>query len=427
MHLEKKTVRSIFLGVAGCIILYWVLHEPERLTAVLRKGYAVLSPFVAGAAMAFILNVPMRAIERWMKKVKKPGTRRSLAILGTLLAVVLVLTGVVWLLVPQIVKTGEALIEKLPGFFDRVWVNASEFIYGHPELREWLTEYTDFDSINWSEMVQKVITVLSNSVSTIADHAFGAVISLSAGVVNFVLSLVFCIYCLSRKEILARQGRRIAYSILPEKWADEVIRVFRMTCATFTKFISGQCLEAVILAAMFAVCMTVFRMPFMPLVSVVIGVTALIPIVGAFVGCIVGAFFILVQDPMLAVWFVVMFLILQQIEGNMIYPRVVGTSIGLPGMWVLVAVAVGGDLMGVGGMLVMIPLASVLYALARDFTSRRLERKNIDKNKLKDHPIEIKSKFKEKRKQKKEQRLVKKLEKMAAQITHEHEKEGGEQ
>ena len=152
--------------------------------------------------------------------------------------------------------------------------------------------------------------------------------------------------------------------------------------------------------------MTIFKMPFMPLVSVIIAVTALVPIIGAFTGCILGAFFILVQDPLLAVWFVIMFLTLQQIEGNLIYPHVVGSSIGLPGMWVLVAVAIGGDLMGVGGMLLMIPIASVLYALTREITNKRLESLGIDREKLQDHPPEIVSKFKEKRLAKK-QRLQK--------------------
>jgi predicted PurR-regulated permease PerM len=181
-----------------------------------------------------------------------------------------------------------------------------------------------------------------------------------------------------------------------------------MSNSTFSNFISGQCLEAVILGLMFTVCMTIFGMPYMPLVSVTIAVTALVPIVGAFVGCIVGAFFILIDSPVLAFWFVIMFLILQQIEGNLIYPRVVGTSIGLPGMWVLVAVAVGGDLMGVAGMLLMIPLASVLYALAREFTDKRLAAKGIEQEKLQAQLPILKSEFKEKRKKTKEKREKKK-------------------
>ena len=402
MTIDKKTVRHLLWGAAGCVLLYWLLHETERLTAFLGDILGIFAPFVVGAALAFILNVLMRPIERLLKGVKKPGARRALAVLLTLLAVILVLTGVVWLLVPQITATVEQLIDALPDFFDRIYDRAVQFVNSNPELSAWLSENTDFDSINWSEWLQKILSLIGGGFTSVVNGVLAAVVGLGSGIFNAILSLVFCIYCLIRKEILARQGRRILYSLLPEKFCDETIRILRMTNATFTRFISGQCLEAVILGCMFAVSMTIFGMPYMPLVSVIIAVTALVPIVGAFVGCVLGAFFILVQDPILAFWFVIMFLVLQQIEGNLIYPKVVGSSIGLPGMWVLVAVAVGGDLMGVGGMLLMIPLASVLYALAREFTNKRLAERGIDRKKLNDQPQEILSKRKEKKKNKQE-------------------------
>ena len=413
MEVNKKKLKYVFLGVGACILLYWLLLETEKVAAFFGDIYGMISPFVIGAALAFILNVPMRAIERKLGFVKNAKGRRSLAILLTFLAVVLVLTGVIYLLIPQIGATVDTLIDKLPGFFQRIYDSAVSFMNRHPELAAMLSDYTSFDSINWSDWVEKVIGILSSGLTTVVDGALVAVVGLSTGIFNAILSLVFGLYCLARKEILARQGRRILYSILPEKTADETIRVLRMTNSTFSNFISGQCLEAVILGCMFAVSMTIFRMPFMPLVSVIIAVTALVPIVGAFVGCVLGAFFILVQDPMLAVWFVVMFLVLQQIEGNMIYPKVVGTSIGLPGMWVLVAVAVGGDLMGIGGMLLMIPLASVLYALTREYTDKRLAANGVPNEKLQDQPPEIKSNFKEKRKKRKEARLLEKMQKLA--------------
>ena len=251
---------------------------------------------------------------------------------------------------------------------------------------------------------------IKNRENTADPLVRSAIGSLSTGIFNAVMGIVFGLYCLARKEILARQCRRVLYSFLPEKISDEIIRIFRLTNATFSNFISGQCLEAVILGCMFAVSMLIFGMPYVPLVSVTIAVTALVPIVGAFAGCIVGAFFILVESPVLAFWFVIMFLVLQQIEGNLIYPRVVGTSVGLPGMWVLLAVAVGGDLMGVGGMLAMIPLASVLYTLAREITTKRLADREIPQEKLEAQPPELRSRFKEKReKHKKKRNLLKQL------------------
>jgi len=401
VELNKKTIRTLIFGAVGCVVLYWLLHETERLASVLEVGWTVLSPFVVGAAVAFVLNVPMRAVERWLKGIDKPGLRRALAILLTLVIILLVLAGVFYLLIPQVGQTVESLIAKLPGFFNRIFEQINAYLSENPEALEWLRENTKFESMDWASLIQKAVSVVSNSLTTVVDRVFVTLIGLGSGIFNAVISLVFALYCLARKELLARQFRRVVYSLLPEKICDEIVRIMRMANCTFSNFISGQCLEAVILGLLFAIFMSIFGMPYMPLVSVVISVTALVPIVGAFVGCIVGAFFILVDSPLLAVWFVVMFLVLQQIEGNLIYPRVVGTSIGLPGMWVLVAVAVGGDLMGVGGMLLMIPFTSVVYSLVREFTDKRLEARQIDPDKLRDHPPELKSGFKEKREKRK--------------------------
>ena len=414
LQIEKKTLRNIFLGVAGCIILYWLLHETERVSAVFRRIIGVLSPFIVGAALAFVLNVPMRAIEKKLKKIQKSGVRRGVALSLTVVAVLVLIAGIFWLLIPQLIHTAENLVASMPGFFNKVLDSVYGFLEKHPEMMDMLNQYGDFENIDWSGMVERLISVVSGSVASIADFAISAVVGLYNGIFNAVLSLFFCLYALIRKEILARQGRRIIYSFLPEKFCDETVRILRMSNATFSRFISGQCLEAVILGGMFAVAMAIFKMPYIPLISVVIAVTALIPIVGAFVGCIIGAFFILIQDPNQALWFVIMFLLLQQVENNLIYPKVVGSSIGLPGMWVLVAVGVGGDLMGVAGMLIMIPLASVLYALAREITNKRVADRNIDPDKLRDHPPEITSKFKEKRKARKEVRILKRMARRSA-------------
>lgn len=389
MELNGKNLRRIFLGVAGCIVLYWLLHETERLMRVLGMITGMLSPFIVGAALAFVLNVPMRSIENLLKKIPKKGLRRALALILTLIAVALLLFGIFALLIPQLIDTIESIAAQLPDFFANVQKTVTDYLNANPELMEWVYENTDFQNMNWSALVQDAVSIVTDGLGNIVTKTLAAVVTLGTGIFNAILSLVFALYCLARKEILARQGRRIIYSILPEHTCDEIIRVLRMTNTTFSKFISGQCLEAVILGAMFAVTMPIFNMPYVALVSVIISVTALVPIVGAFVGCIIGAFFILVVDPALAFWFIVLFLVLQQIEGNLIYPRVVGSSVGLPGMWVLVAVAVGGELMGVGGMLLMIPLASVCYALAREFTDNRLARRNIANDKLQDQPVVI--------------------------------------
>ena len=411
MELNKKTVRNLFLVAAACVFLYWLLHETDRVKLVLETLWGLVAPFVAGAAVAFVLNVPMRPIEKCLKKIRSDGLRRGLAILMTLLAVVLVVAGVIWLIVPQVVATVETLVAAIPAFVNRAAQWVMEFVDRNPELAQWLAENTSFETIDWSSLLNQIFTEIGNrfssimnGLSSVMDHAFNFVVAFGNGVFNAVLSFVFALYCLSRKEILAGQGRRILYSVFPEKFCDETVRILRMTNSAFSSFISGQCLEALILGVMFVISMSIFRMPYMPLVSVIIAVTALVPIVGAFVGCAVGAFFILVDDPAMAFWFVIMFLVLQQIEGNLIYPKVVGTSIGLPGMWVLVAVAVGGGTMGVGGMLIMIPLASVVYALIKEFTQKQLSARNIAEEKLVAQPPELVSKFKEQRQRNKKKR-----------------------
>ncbi|HIT33438.1 MAG TPA: AI-2E family transporter [Candidatus Faecousia intestinigallinarum] len=408
MEINKKTLRTIFLGAAGCIILYWLLHETERVQSFFTTVTNIFSPFVAGAALAFVLNVPMRSIERLLVDIRSTALRRTIALLLTLLAFVLILAFVFYLLVPQLVATIESLVAQLPAFFGGIVAKINSFLQDNPQVMEWVTNNTEWERMNWSNIIQQATTMVGNSLSAIVNGAFSAIGSVAGAMVELVIAVVFAFYSLYRKETLSRQARRLVYSFLPEKFCDASVRVLRMTNSAFANFISGQCLEACILGCLFAVSMAIFRMPYIPLVSVLVAVTALVPLVGAFVGCALGAFFILVDDPLLAVWFVVMFLVLQQIEGNVIYPRVVGVSIGLPGMWVLMAVTVGGELMGIAGMLIMIPIASVAYALLREITGKRLEARGIPPEKLLDQPPELRSRIREKRAESRKKREHKK-------------------
>lgn len=408
MEIDKKTLKNIFYGVAACIVLYWILHEPDRFNSVFAVIKNVLSPFVLGATLAFILNVPMRSFERLLSGIKHDRLRRLAAVLLTFLAILLVLALVFYLLIPQVTQTAESLAAKLPGFFERSYRSVLEFLNENPELLQWVNENTDFEKLDIAGLIEKVVNMAGNSVSTIVSGAFSAIGSVAGFLVNVFIGIVFALYCLFQKETLARQFRRLLYAYIPERWSDYIVRVMRLANSTFSNFLSGQCLEVCILGTMFAISMAIFRMPYIPLVSVLVAVTAFIPVVGAFVGCGIGALFILVDNPLQAVLFAVMFLVLQQIENNLIYPRVVGTSIGLPGMWVLLAVAVGGELMGVIGMFLMIPMASVLYALLRETTHSRLEKRGIAEEKLMNQPPELRSHFKERRKRNKEKIAPKK-------------------
>ena len=398
MVLDKKTLRNIFVGVAICIVLYWSLHDTERVKKIVDVFSNMLSPFFLGAGLAFILNVPMRAFEGLLTAIPNQALRRCLALVLTFAFLALVVAVVFMLLIPQIGETIEALIPQLIDFANNVQNKVMTFLNENPELLEWINENTDLTKLDWGGMLETTFTMVSDSVSTIVASASTALGKIVSGLMNAVIGIVFAIYCLFGKENLARQGRRLIYALLPEQFCDEVIRVLRLANSTFSNFLSGQCVEVCILGSLFAVSMAIFRMPYIPLVSVLVAVTAFIPIVGAFVGCIFGAFFIFVQDPLLAVGFVIMFLILQQIENNLIYPRVVGTSIGLSGMWVLLAVAVGGEFFGVAGMFLMIPMASVVYTLLREFAQKRLSQRFIAPEKLVPQPPELRWHFQEKRK-----------------------------
>ncbi len=418
MHIDKKMLHRLFLLAAGSIMFAWLVLDTSRATALFQWGWDLFSPFIVGAGIAFVFNVPMRAIENQLQDVRREGLRRTLSIVLTLLALVLVVMFVFELLIPQIQETITALTERIPAFIERTSANLMKLIEDNPDLGVYIQKAFNLESLNLSTILTNVLTWLANQVSIVMGGAVNVIGNVTSGIVNLVISIVFAIYCLGRKEILARQGRRVLYSLTSEHRADEIIRILRLTNVTFSNFISGQCLEALILGCLFAVTMALFGMPYIPLVSVIIAVTALIPVVGAFVGCVLGAFFILVNDPIQALTFVAMFLILQQLENNLIYPRVVGTSIGLPGMWVLVAVSIGGEIMGVGGMLVMIPLTSVMYTLLREFTDKRLAERNIPEEKLLDHPPEIKSRFqqnKEKKERKRLQKMRQKLQEIQSQ------------
>ena len=404
MKIEKKTIYRVFFCVLGCIAFYWLLHETDRVKEFLQYLGNIFSPFFLGGVFAFILNVPMRAIESKLKFIKREKPQRIAAILLTLLVIVVVIAGVVGLIIPQINNTVALLLDQLPGFFERVESDVMDFLRQRPELLKWVTENIGLERLDWSSILQKVADVVSNSVTAILTGAISAVSNIFSAVFNLVISAVFAFYCLACKETLARQGRRLLYALVKEPIADQVVRVLRMTNSAFSNFLTGQCLEALILGCLFIPAMLIFKMPYIPLICVLISVTALVPLVGAFVGCVLGAFFILVADPMLAVIFVIMFLVIQQIEGNLIYPRVVGESIGLPGMWVLLAVAVGGGLFGVVGMFLMVPLSSVIYTLLREFTHKRLSDREIAQEKLHDQPPELQSHFKMKREKRKEKR-----------------------
>lgn len=416
MQIDKKTIKTLILGIMGCIFLYWFLNDMERVKAIAGSVLSMLQPFLVGACIAFILNVPLRAIEKQIRRVPKLPADRSISILLTLTCLGLVVALVGRLLVPQVRETVEIIAQQFPPFVSKVEKYIRHFLAENPQVEQWLWENTDLEKLDWAALAQQGIDLVGDTLGKVLGNTVDVVKSFISSIWNLIISVIFSLYCLGNKEQLSRQGRRILYSILPERLSDEIIRIGRLANTTFSNFISGQCIEVLILGTMFAVAMTILRMPYVPLVSVLVALTAFIPIVGAWIGCALGAFFILVNDPMQAVAFVVMFFILQQVENSLIYPRVVGTSVGLPSMWTLVAVTIGADIMGVAGMVLMIPICSVIYTLGREFTAERVRIKGIDPEKLKDQPPVLKSKLKEKREKIKRKREAKRAAELAAMM-----------
>ncbi len=374
MDWNRDQIKQRLLVVCGGVAFFCALQNLPAVAQAVRWVLGVLSPFLVGGAVAFVLNVPMRAIE-----ARLPGgrrwhpLRRPLALILTLAAVVGVVTLAVCVVSPGVGDAVRSITGQLPAAFQRMQEQLAELEAWLPQL-ETLAADLEFD---WKALAEKAAALVRDWGGGLVSSGGVLIGGVVSGVSTFVIGLIFSFYVLLQKERLARQGRQVLYALLSESWADRTLEVLRLSGRTFSSFLSGQCVEAVILGTLFVLTMTLFRMPYALLVGVLIALTALIPVVGAFIGCVVGALLIAVTNPLQALGFVVLFLALQQIEGNLIYPHVVGSSVGLPSIWVLAAVTLGGKLMGVAGMLFFIPLCSVLYALFRGFVYARLKARGV--------------------------------------------------
>lgn len=384
MEWNKQTIKGLLAVVCGGVAFYWVLQNLWALGGAVGWLLGILAPFLLGGAIAFILNVPMRAIERNLMPRAKSAARfrRPLALVLALVGVLGVLALASWVIGPGIAEAVMSIVNQIPQAAKRLQEQLLELEEYLPQLEAIIAEL----EIDWGEISRKAIAVAQAWGSGLLSSGSGLIGGVVSGVSTFVIGLIFSFYILLQKEKLSRQARQVFYAILPERRADRLLDVLRLAERTFSSFFSGQCLEACILGTLFVVAMTLFQIPYALLVGVLIALTALIPIVGAFIGCAVGVLLIAIDDPWKALWFIVLFLVLQQVEGNLIYPHVVGSSVGLPSIWVLFAVTLGGSLMGILGMLVFIPVCSVLYALFRGYVKDRLAQKAVPAQKWQDAP-----------------------------------------
>ena len=374
-EINKKFKKNLLLGTY-LIILYFLLLNIKSVIYTFNSVLGILSPFIMAFAIAFVLNLPMKFFEdkvfNFLDKEKSSfvrGLKRPLSILSTFVTVIGLIVALVLFVVPQLISSVSTLLDAVPGYMD----SFEKFLNNYISSAEILQNIYNTFVNTW----QEILKFLANFLSTSLAGILTTTVSITSGLVNFVLSLVLAIYMLSSKETLIHHIKKFLYAFINNNIVEKTLRVGRLANATFAKFITGQCIEAVILGALCFLGMTILQMPYSLLISVLIGVTALIPVFGAFIGTVPAVFLILIINPIQALWFIVFILCLQQFEGNIIYPRVVGNSIGLPAIWVMLAMLVGGSTLGLIGMLIGIPSFSVAYQLIKEVTNKRLIKKEV--------------------------------------------------
>ena len=375
-NLSIKKIRELIVFTALLVVALWKF---DVVLDVLKTIGQIIFPFILGGAIVFVINVPMSFLEKKIfENVKKENkAARKLARPVSLLLTIVLVVGVIALVmigvIPQLTKTMGSLMINITDFIPQIKIWIRDFFHDNREIMK-LVDQVQFkpdQAIRWG------ISLLGNGAGNMMNTTMSAVGSVVSGLATFFIAFSFACYVLFQKEKLHVQIRKVLFAFLPKQKADAFLKVCSLTYRTFANFLTGQCLEAVILGCMFVVTLSILRMPYALLIGVLIAFTALIPIFGAFIGCAVGSFLIFMVSPKQAIIFIIVFLVLQQIEGNLIYPHVVGESVGLPSIWVLAAVTIGGNLMGIVGMLVFIPLLSVVYTFFRKVVYLRLKKRHI--------------------------------------------------
>lgn len=357
------TKKRLFSIIAVILLLTLVIKYSSAMLDGVDLLLHITAPLLLGCVIAYILNILVTAIEKLpvfsRKNAPLARLRRPVSILSSLAAILAIIVLVILIVIPQLLQTIGVLAKEIPTAFSRLteWLSSKDALW--PLIRNALSSL----DINWPQFLQKAASYLSDGLSDIFSSTIYIVSSIGSMVINLVVSLIFAIYLLSGKEKLLRQFRMLTTTYLSKRIYQPLFLVLSTAHDTFTRFIVGQCTEAVILGCLCFAGMMIFRFPYASMIGTLIGATALLPIVGAYIGGAVGAFMIFTVDPVKAVGFLVFLILLQQLEGNLIYPRVVGSSVGLPGIWVLCAVTIGGGLGGIIGMLLAVPVTATIYKL----------------------------------------------------------------
>jgi predicted PurR-regulated permease PerM len=371
-------MRKILRVLLIAILFYWALHNISGILAFLGHVIDLLIPFIIGIGVVVVVNIPMKFLERKVVKIRKPGLRRALSLVLSLILMVGVVGLVLFIVIPELGSAISSLIQTLPAFLEGAMAYMMGLLQRLPNA-DVLIERAE---LNWETLSTTLVGFITGASSAIMNSGVSIFSSLVTGIINFFVGFIFAIYVLFHKEKLGRQMRMLMYAYMPTGTVDRILRIADLTNTTFAKFLTSQTMEAGILGSMFLVSMTIFRFPYALVISLLVTVTALIPIVGSFIALGIGFLLILVTDPIKALWFVGLFLVLQQTEGDIIYPKVVGNAIGLPAIWVLAAVIIGGDLMGILGMFLGVPIASVAYVLLKETVRERLVLREVDEERV---------------------------------------------
>jgi len=366
----KKWIILVLIGVFS----FWGLNNIFVIGNIVSKIYKVLFPFILGGIITFVLNIPMTKIENKLKKkIKgKNDIIRALSIIISLFLLILAILFIALLLIPELVENITMLISNIPSLIENLEVFIIDLLDKYPDVQLKIEELFT-TTLNISNVVSDLLNYfITGSISFISN--------LVSSFVTIFTSIIFSIYMLSQKEYLLRGSKKIIYACFNKNKADKLVKVGKLANKTFSKFISGQCVDAIILGVIIFIVSLIFRFPYALIISVLTAITALVPIFGAMIAMFIGAILIAITNPLQAVLFIIIFQVVQQIEGNFIYPKIVGKSVGLTPMWTLFAITIGGSLFGISGMIIGIPLASIIYTIIKDLVNDKLSKRQIKIN-----------------------------------------------
>lgn len=370
---RKENFKDLIIVALIIAIIYWGVNNWHIIGDILTNILMVLWPFILGGIIAFILNIPMTKIENWLKKrIKTKNSKvpiRIIAITLSLLVLVAIIVVVTFLLIPELIGNIKLLINNIPYVISDVQNWILDLLNKYPDIQLQIEDMLKTTG-NFNNVATEVLNYIINQAITFVG-------SLVSGVVTFFTALIFAIYMLSQKEYLLTGIDKLMHAYMKEEHVKRFTEIANLTNKTFNSFICGQCVEALILGIIIFIASLLCGFPYKLIIAVLTSITALIPFFGAFISMVVGAILIATTSPMQALLFIIVFLVVQQIEGNFIYPKVVGKSVGLSPMWTLMAITIGGSLFGIIGMLIGLPLASILFAILKNDVNNRTKKKKI--------------------------------------------------